>query len=736
MLYPAAYYCDPPRKVPVIQMSSSRQIPIAIALGILLGVFLGEHASFLGYVADGYVRLLQMTVLPYVTVSLIAGIGSLRLDQAKTLGLRVGLILVLLWSIALVMALLMPLSFPYLQSASFFSTSLVEPQPQFDFIGLYIPSNPFHSLANNVVPAVVLFSVILGVALIGMAQKQRLIEVLTAAGAALGRVARLISRLTPIGLFAISASAAGTLDLEQVGRLQVYLVAYAATALLLALWLLPGLVAALTPIGYGRVLGATRDALITAFFIGDLFIVLPMLIENTRKLLEDHFAGTPDAGSLPEIIAPASFNFPHAGKLLSMSFILFAGWFANADVGIFEYPKLAFAGLLSFFGSLSIAVPYLLDLFRIPADTFQLFLATGVINSRFGTLVAAVHTVVLGLLGACAMMGTLAVNTRRIVRYAVVSALLTFLVLGGTRAFFSVVAAPKYDKDRIVASMQLLREPGPAVVHRDPPAGRAGFDPSKSQLELILESRILRVGYMDDSLPYAYFNGAGELVGFDVEMAHALARELGVQLEFVPVERSAESIRGRLDGNYCDLIMSGVVVTTYRAGQVLFSASYLEETMAFVVPDHRRRDFEDWEKIRGLKNVRIAVPDVSAFVAKLRSLVPAAEVVTFRKSADLFGERAEGLDAVLLPAERGSFWTLLHPKLCVVVPQPGVTRMPLAYVVARHDQSLANMVNTWIELKKRDGTIAALYDYWILGRNAAPKEPRWSIIRNVLHWVE
>jgi Na+/H+-dicarboxylate symporter len=633
------------------------------------------------------------------------------------------------------MALLVPLAFPPFQTASFFSTSLVEPPQQFDFIGLYIPSNPFHSLANSVVPAVVLFSVILGVALIGMGQKQRLIEVLTVAGDALGRVARLISRLTPIGLFAISASAAGTLDLEQVGRLQVYFVAYAATALLLALWVLPGLVAALTPIAYRHIFAATRDALITAFFIGDLFIVLPILIENSRKLLEDH-AGPSDAGTLPEIIVPASFNFPHSGKLLSISFILFAGWFANTDLGIDEYPKLALVGLLSFFGSLSVAVPYLLDLFRIPADTFQLFLATGVINSRFGTLVAAIHTVVLGVLGACAVTGTLKLNTRRIVRYAVVSASLTFVVLGGTRTFFSAIAPPKYDKDRIVGAMQLLREAGPAVIHRDPPPARPAFDPSKSQLELIRESRILRVGYMDESLPYAYFNGAGELVGFDVEMAHALARELGVGLEFVPVERSPQAIHGQLDGTYCDVLMSGVVVTTARAGQFLFSASYLDETMAFVVPDHRRRDFEQWEKIRTLHGLRIAVPEIPVFVEKLRSRLPAAELVTFRKAEELFGDQSKEFDGILLPAERGSVWTLIHPQYSVVVPQPGVTRLPLAYMVARRDQPLANMLNTWIELKKRDGTISALYDYWILGRDAAAKQPRWSIIRNVLHWVE
>ena len=104
---------------------------------------------------------------------------------------------------------------------------------------------------------------------------------------------------------------------------------------------------------------------------------------------------------------PASFNFPHTGKLLSLSFVLFAGWFADAPVPPSDYPQLALAGLVTFFGSLTAAVPFLLDQFRIPADTFQLFLATGVINSRVGSLVAAVHTLTVALLVSCAVTGHL-----------------------------------------------------------------------------------------------------------------------------------------------------------------------------------------------------------------------------------------------------------------------------------------------------------------------------------------
>ena len=87
-------------------------------------------------------------------------------------------------------------------------------------------------------------------------------------------------------------------------------------------------------------------------------------------------------------------------------------------------------------------MPFLLDLFRIPADTFQLFLATGVINARFGTLVAAVHTVTVGLLGSAAIVGALRVSAARVLRFVVITAVLTAATLGGLRVLFGTLLDP------------------------------------------------------------------------------------------------------------------------------------------------------------------------------------------------------------------------------------------------------------------------------------------------------
>jgi Na+/H+-dicarboxylate symporter/ABC-type amino acid transport substrate-binding protein len=717
-------------------MSFSTKILVGLVSGVLLGLFLGEYAAVLKVAADGFVKLLQMSVLPYVTISIITSLGALNYDQAKTLGLRAGAVLVGLWCIALVFTFLIPLAFPEIETASFFSTTLLEQPPPFNFVDLFIPSNPFHSLSNNIVPAVVLFSVLLGVALIGVARKQMLLDVFTVAKEALSTVTSFIVRLTPYGIFAIAASTAGTLNLEQVGRLQVFLITYMVVALLVALWVLPGLVSALTPFRYREVLGPTRDALITAFMAGDLFIVLPILIQACKELLEQHRLTDQKTATLPDVIVPASFNFPHTGKLLSLSFILFAGWFANAAVPVTEYPRLALTGLLTFFGSLNAAVPFLLDLFRIPADTFQLFLATGVINSRFGALVAAVHTVTVALLGSAAIIGALRFSPARVLRYVVITLVLSAAIVGGLRTLFSTVLRQSFAGEELVYGMQaLMNLPQPRVVKEADLRNGAAREPG-SVFDAIRARGVLRVGVFADRLPFVFVNREGKWVGLDVEMAQHFARDLGVSLELVELDNPAALSRSLASGRL-DLAMTGISVTPERAGEMLFSEPYLDETLAFVVKDHLREQFSSWSNIRDLGSFPVTIPDLPYYVDQIKTRAPALKLQVVETIEQIEDGLKEGnFDAVVLPAERGSVLTLLYPKYTVVVPEPGIVKIPLAYPVAKRDQEWAQFVNTWIELKRRDGTINALYRHWILGDHAVDRQPRWSVIRNVLHWVE
>jgi Na+/H+-dicarboxylate symporter len=63
--------------------SLSLRIIIGLLLGILTGLFLGDRAAHLQWIADAWIRLMQMTVLPYVMMSLIVGLGQMNAPLAR-----------------------------------------------------------------------------------------------------------------------------------------------------------------------------------------------------------------------------------------------------------------------------------------------------------------------------------------------------------------------------------------------------------------------------------------------------------------------------------------------------------------------------------------------------------------------------------------------------------------------------------------------------------------------------
>src|SRR6516162_5188733 len=117
-------------------LSVSSQVVLALLLGILAGLFFGEHIAVLQPVGKAFILLLQMTVLPYIVLSLMTGLGNLTYQQVKTLALRVGTLLVISWCLAFVVILLMPLSFTARESACFFSPSLIEKQEEINLLTL------------------------------------------------------------------------------------------------------------------------------------------------------------------------------------------------------------------------------------------------------------------------------------------------------------------------------------------------------------------------------------------------------------------------------------------------------------------------------------------------------------------------------------------------------------------------------------------------------------------------
>ncbi len=215
---------------------------------------------------------------------------------------------------AMVVVGAMPLAFPPQQNAFFFSHALVEPRQPLGLIDVYVPSNPFNALANSIIPAVVLFSSAVGLALIGLENKQGLLAGLRVLEGAIVRITNFVIRTTPFGVFAIAAVTAGTMDVGTFQRLEAYFVAFIVAALLLGFVILPMIVMIFTPFSYRQVVGVAKDALLTAFVAQSVFIVLPILVERIEALLERQGLRTPETISTVRVLVPISFIVPNAGQ--------------------------------------------------------------------------------------------------------------------------------------------------------------------------------------------------------------------------------------------------------------------------------------------------------------------------------------------------------------------------------------------------------------------------------------
>jgi len=709
-------------------ISLSTQILIGLTLGLFVGLFLGDKASALVIVSRAYIGLIQMSILPYMVVSLMLGIGSLSYEKAGNLAITGGIVLLVSWFLAFTIVFLMPLTFPSMEAGSFFSTSLVE-VAEVDFIDLYIPVNPFSSLARTVVPAAAVFSVAFGIALIGVENKMGLLDVLEATSKTLTRIAMMVVKVTPIGVFAIAANAAGTMTIEEFGRLQSYIIPFIVATLLLTFWILPGLAAAITPFSYREILKSARDALVTGFVTGNLFITLPMLVENARTLFEDRKIRDDDTDNYVEVLVPTSFNIPNIGKLLTLLFVLFAGWFVGKSIVITDYPGFAVLGLFTLFGGVDLALPFLLDQMQIPSDMYELYVVTGVLNSWFATLLAVMNLFTFTLVATCAATGAVRINWSRIFSFAIISLLIFVAALLGTRFMLSKMVSKEDIQRRTLMQSEVKKD---SQAEDTKKVDSKGATIEKSHIESIIKRGKLRVGYNRENLPFSYHNEKGDLVGFDVELMHALSWELGVKPEFIPW--TYETLFKDLEQDKFDLAIGGLIVNPERLTKANFSEPYMNINTAVVVQDYRRHEFTTWRSIDEKLTIRLGVVGEQRAKYVKRSL-PNTDIVLLETYREFFTDNPKRVGALIIRPEAGSAWTIIYPSYSVVVPEPHVKAhtglaMPLG------DSDFGDFVDDWLQLKKTSGFIDKLYDKWILGKSEEQKKPRWSIGRDIFGFWE
>ena len=228
-------------------------------------------------------------------------------------------------------------------------------------------------------------------------------------------------------------------------------------------------------------------------------------------------------------------------------------------------------------------------------------------------------------------------------------------------------------------------------------------------LQKVLEKGTLRVG-VSLFTPWTLKNKDGQLVGFEIDVAKQLAKDLGVQPEFHVFDW--ENIVPALLKREIDIIAAGMVITPQRALKVNFSQPYDSSGIGLVTNTSLTKTFQGPQDLNRSEVVLTAVTGTVA-EGLARRVFPKATIKTFASSQ-------EAIQAVITGKVHGyvehapitTFVALDNPKTVDEPLSKPLLETKAGFAVIKGDPDFINFLNAWIISHNADVWLTSAHKYW------------------------
>ncbi len=231
----------------------------------------------------------------------------------------------------------------------------------------------------------------------------------------------------------------------------------------------------------------------------------------------------------------------------------------------------------------------------------------------------------------------------------------------------------------------------------------------ESAVEQALKRGVLRVG-MSTFVPWAMTDKSGKLVGFEIDVATRLAKDLGLKVEFVPT-KWAGIIPALLTGKF-DVIIGGMGILPQRNLKVNFSIPYDYSGVAIVASKEKAAGFkslEDFNRPEVILTARLG----STSAAAADKYMPKAQKRYFDDESQIIQELANGrVHAMLAGAPLPAYQALKYPDKLFLPLQGTFTKEPIGFAVRKGDFDTLNVFDNWIRVVEAEGWLAERKHYW------------------------
>ncbi len=711
-----------------MKLSLGYQILIAILLGIFAGIFFGPLCSVFNPVATTFTMLVQMVVLPYILFSLIHGIGSISIKMGKKL-LHCGLpCLVAIWALVffVLFAVEQLIPEPHASYIALSSTNLGLNLSE-QFLKFLVPENPIYDLANNIVPAIAVFGLIVGLALMQVPKKEALCDMLDKVNKVIEKILIWLAIISPIGAFAHMAIAFGTVRFEDLYKLEFYVVCFVSISLFITFWVLPLLLSSLTPLSYRDVLKIFGSVCLVPFATALSSLSIPFLNGYLLKLSKKH-ATHEKFHENSQTVLPLAYSFGQVGNCVILFFIFFLTFYYRQPLEGSQKTVLSLISIPMSIGSSSNsvnAVAFLTQQFNFPQEALELFMQTSSITANFQVLMSIASIVTIIIITMYGFYGILEVKWNQLF-FRLGTTLIIFCILVYSVKSVITINDKYNDLYGKLSISEVIPDPVKIKVLAEGEFGSAR-DPSRPTLEQILNTGVLKVGYNVSDIPYCYLNNKHEIAGYDMAYAYQLALDLDCSIEFVPL--NFDTMGAALNTGLYDIGMAAIVMNEERLKVMNFTNHYSVENVVLIVPTERKKEFMNLNALIERKGLQIGV--IGAYTGFLQRHFPNAKAYT-TQNIDIGMLKSGEVDAWIWSADPATIWCLEHPDFITIDYNGLIGKTYFAYAIPDNSFKFASYLNDVLTLKELSGFQSQMYDYWIKGISQQPKQARWSILHNIL----
>jgi len=231
-------------------------------------------------------------------------------------------------------------------------------------------------------------------------------------------------------------------------------------------------------------------------------------------------------------------------------------------------------------------------------------------------------------------------------------------------------------------------------------------------LQEILSTGVLKVGTTGDWNPMTMKDPANNTyTGYDIDVMTELAKDLGVELEFVATDWKT-LVNGVVAGRYH--ITGSASIAPKRAKVAGYSSSYFSLATVPLTLKENEGKFNDWADL-DKAGVIVAATLGTTQEQQVKQFFPNAEHKIVEAPARDFQEVLAGrADAHITSNVEAYKLVDKYPEMMVVPVAEPKARTPIAMLMPQADQTWINYVNTWIQLKQERGFFDGLGKKWQL----------------------